>query len=157
MEIPSITKIVINIAHSNTSKEKIKLLESAYALELITGRKPVFVKARKSISTFNLREGIYTAVKVTLREDAMYLFLDNLIHTVLPRVRDFKGVSLNSFDTRGNYTLSVNNMFIFPELEYEFEKFSKPYGMDITIVTSANNSLETRLLLSAMQLPFIQK
>jgi large subunit ribosomal protein L5 len=121
-------------------------------LMLVTGQKPVITKARKSIANFKLREGRAIGVKVTLRGEKMWAFLDRLMNIVLPRVRDFRGVSSESFDGRGNYTLGLREQLIFPEIEYD--KIDKIRGMEITIVTSARNDDEARTLLQMLGMPF---
>ncbi|MDU3538917.1 MAG: 50S ribosomal protein L5, partial [Staphylococcus aureus] len=121
-------------------------------LELITGQKPLVTKAKKSIATFRLREGMPIGAKVTLRGERMYEFLDKLISVSLPRVRDFQGVSKKAFDGRGNYTLGVKEQLIFPEIDYD--KVSKVRGMDIVIVTTANTDEEARELLANFGMPF---
>ncbi|MDU0996345.1 MAG: 50S ribosomal protein L5, partial [Staphylococcus lugdunensis] len=130
-----------------------KVLDSAVEeLELITGQKPLVTKAKKSIATFRLREGMPIGAKVTLRGERMYEFLDKLIAVSLPRVRDFHGVSKKAFDGRGNYTLGIKEQLIFPEIDYD--KVSKVRGMDIVIVTTANTDEEARELLSNFGMPF---
>lgn len=130
-----------------------KVLDNAVEeLELITGQKPLVTKAKKSIATFRLREGMPIGAKVTLRGERMYEFLDKLISVSLPRVRDFQGVSKKAFDGRGNYTLGVKEQLIFPEIDYD--KVSKVRGMDIVIVTTANTDEEARELLANFGMPF---
>lgn len=152
MQVPKIDKIVVNMgvgdAVSNT-----KALDMAVAeLTQITGQKPLVTKAKKSIATFRLREGMPIGAKVTLRGERMYEFLDKLVTVALPRVRDFHGVSKKAFDGRGNYTLGVKEQLIFPEIDYD--KVSKVRGMDIVIVTTANTDEEARELLTGFGMPF---
>ena len=152
MEVPKIAKIVVNMGVGE-AKENVKLLDSAVAdLELITGQKAVITKAKKSVANFKLREGMPIGCKVTLRGSRMYDFLDRLINLSLPRVRDFRGVSANSFDGRGNYALGIREQLIFPEIEYD--KVDKTRGMDVIIVTTAKTDEEARELLSLFNMPF---
>ena len=152
MEVPKIDKIVINMGLGEAVSNS-KILDEAVAeLALITGQKPVVTRAKKSIAGFRLREGMPIGCKVTLRGERMYDFLDKLVSVSLPRVRDFRGVSKNSFDGRGNYTLGVKEQLIFPEIE--FDKINKVRGMDIVIVTTANTDEESRELLTQFGMPF---
>ena len=152
MEVPKLEKIVINMGVGDATGNS-KLLDAAVKdLELISGQKPVVTKAKKSIATFRLREGMPIGTKVTLRGERMYDFLDKLIAISLPRVRDFRGVSKKAFDGRGNYTLGVKEQLIFPEIDYD--KVSKVRGMDIVIVTTANSDEEARELLTQFGMPF---
>ena len=152
MQVPKLEKIVINIGLGDT-KENPKELENAVnELALITGQKPVITKARKSIAAFKLREGVNIGCKVTLRADKMYDFAYKLFNVALPRVRDFRGVSGNSFDGRGNYSMGIKEQLIFPEIEYD--KVDKLRGMDIIFVTTANSDEEAKELLKLMGMPF---
>jgi len=152
MQVPRITKITCNIGVGEASRN-VKLLDTASEqLANITGQKPVVRKARKSIAAFKLREGMPVGVKVTLRRERMYEFLDRLINIALPRVRDFRGISTTSFDGRGNYTLGVRDILIFPEVDYQ--KIEGTVGMNITITTSAPSDDQALALLSAMGMPF---
>ena len=152
MEIPSINKIVINIGVGDATQDR-KLLEEAVSeLATITGQKPIITKAKKSIAVFKLREGQEIGCKVTLRGLRMYDFLDKLLTICLPRVRDFRGVSKNAFDGRGNYTIGIKEQLIFPEIEYD--KVAKVRGMDIVIVTTAKTDKEAYTLLELMGMPF---
>lgn len=152
MQTPKIEKIVINIGVGDAVSNS-KLLDDAVAeLTLISGQKPVVTKAKKSIAGFKLREGMPIGCKVTLRGERMYEFLDKLVSISLPRVRDFRGVSKNAFDGRGNYTLGVKEQLIFPEIN--FDKVNKLRGMDIVIVTTANTDDEGRELLTQLGMPF---
>ena len=152
MQIPRIQKVVVNIGVGE-ALENAKALDAAVAdLTQITGQKPIINKARRSIAAFKLREGRAIGVKVTLRGDRMWAFLDRLINIALPRVRDFRGISPNSFDGRGNYTLGLREQLVFPEIEYE--KIDKVRGMEVTIVTSARNDDEARHLLGMLGMPF---
>ncbi len=152
MAVPKIEKIVINMGVGEATGNS-KLIEAAvHDLELITGAKPVIAKAKKSIAGFKLRENQAIGCKVTLRGEAMYIFLEKLIRIVLPRVRDFRGLSPKSFDGRGNYTLGLTEQLIFPEIVYD--DVVKVRGMDITIVTTAKTNEEALHLLTEMGIPF---
>lgn len=155
MQVPRIEKIVVNIGLGE-AMDNPKALEAAVSdLVIITGQKPVTTKARKSIANFKLREGRLIGTKVTLRGDRMWAFLDRLMNTALPRVRDFRGVSPNAFDGRGNYTLGLHDQLIFPEIEYD--KIDKLRGMEVTIVTSAKNDDQARVMLDLLGMPFRKK
>jgi large subunit ribosomal protein L5 len=155
MQVPRITKVVVNIG-AGEALDNPKALESAVSdLTIITGQKPVMTKARKSIANFKLREGRLIGTKVTLRGDRMWAFLDRLMSTALPRVRDFRGVSANAFDGRGNYTLGLRDQLIFPEIEYD--KIDKLRGMEVTIVTTAKNDDQARVMLQLLGMPFSKK
>ena len=152
MQAPKIEKIVINMGVGE-AVQNAKVLDNAVEeLTAITGQKPQITKAKKSVATFRLREGMPIGAKVTLRGDRMYDFLDKLISVSLPRVRDFRGVSKKAFDGRGNYTLGVKEQIIFPEIDYD--KVTKVRGMDIVIVTIANTDEEARELLTQFGMPF---
>ena len=152
MQVPKLEKIVINMGVGE-AKENKKALDTAVAdLEIISGQKPVVTRARKSVANFKLREGMPIGCKVTLRGERMYEFADRLINLALPRVRDFRGVSQNSFDGRGNYALGIKEQLIFPEIEYD--KVDKVRGMDIIFVTTANTDEEARELLTLFGMPF---
>ena len=152
MEVPKLAKIVINMGLGEAI-QNVKILDSAVSeLSLISGQKPVITKAKKSIATFKLREGMPIGCMVTLRRDRMYEFLDRLINVSLARVRDFKGVSGKAFDGKGNYTLGVKDQLIFPEINYD--NVDKIKGMNITIVTSAKTDEEGKALLKYMGMPF---
>lgn len=152
MQIPRIEKIVINIGLGE-AMDNPKALEAAMGdLATITGQKPVMTKARKSIANFKLREGRIIGTKVTLRGERMWSFFDRLVNIALPRVRDFRGVSPDAFDGRGNYTLGLKDQLIFPEIEYD--KIDKLRGMEVTIVTTAKSDDHARLLLQLMGMPF---
>lgn len=152
MEVPRVEKVVINMGLGEAI-QNIKILESAVEeLGRITGQKAVVTKARKSIATFKLREGMPIGCMVTLRRERAYEFLDRLINVSLPRVRDFKGVSAKAFDGRGNYTLGIKEQLIFPEID--IEKIEKVKGMNVTIVTTAGSDEGGRALLAAMGMPF---
>lgn len=155
MQAPKIEKIVLNIGVGDAVSNS-KLLDDAVAeLTLITGQKPVTTKAKKSIAGFKLREGMPIGCKVTLRGERMYEFLDKLVNISLPRVRDFRGVSSNAFDGRGNYTLGIKEQLIFPEIN--FDKVNKLRGMDIVFVTTAKSDEEGRELLAQLGMPFKKK
>jgi len=152
MQVPRIDKVVVNIGLGE-AMDNPKALDAAVGdLTQITGQKPIVTKARKSIANFKLREGRQIGAKVTLRGERMWAFLDRLMNIVLPRVRDFRGVSPDSFDGRGNYTLGLREQLIFPEIEYD--KIDKIRGMEITIVTNAGNDDRARALLQMLGMPF---
>ncbi|HEX2980010.1 MAG TPA: 50S ribosomal protein L5 [Anaerolineaceae bacterium] len=152
MQVPRIEKVVVNIGMGE-AMDNPKALDAAVSdIMQITGQKPVITKARKSIANFKLREGRSIGVKVTLRGEKMWAFLDRLMNIVLPRVRDFRGVSAEAFDGRGNYTLGLREQLIFPEIEYD--KIDKIRGMEITVVTTAQNDDQARTLLQMLGMPF---
>ncbi len=152
MEVPKFEKIVVNMGLGEAI-QNVKILESAQAeLAMITGQKPVVTKARKSIATFKLRQGMSIGCSVTLRKERMFEFFDRLVNVALPRVRDFRGISSKSFDGRGNFAMGLKEQIIFPEIEYD--KIDKIKGMNIVIVTSAKTDDEARQLLKLMGLPF---
>jgi large subunit ribosomal protein L5 len=152
MQVPKLEKIVVNMGVGEAI-QNIKALDSAVAdLSLIVGQKPVITKARKSIATFKLRQGMSIGCRVTLRGDRMYEFFDRLVNVALPRVRDFRGISPRSFDGRGNFALGLKEQIIFPEIEYD--KIDKIRGMNVVIATSARTDEEARQLLRLMGLPF---
>ncbi len=152
MQVPRLEKVVINLGLGEAI-QNIKLLDSAQEeLGAIAGQKPVVTKAKKSIAAFKLREGMPIGCMVTLRRERMYFFLDKLVNVVLPRVRDFRGVSEKAFDGRGNYTLGIKEQIIFPEIDYD--KIDKVKGMNITIVTNARTDEEGRFLLKLLGMPF---
>ena len=154
MQVPKLEKIVINIGLGDT-KDNPKALDNAINdLSIITGQKPVITKAKKSIAAFKLREGAKIGCKVTLRSDKMYDFVYKLFNVALPRVRDFRGVSKDSFDGRGNYSMGIKEQLIFPEIEYD--KVDKVRGMDIIFVTTAKTDEEARELLRFLGMPFAQ-
>jgi len=152
MQVPRFEKVVLNMGIGDAVKDG-RMLDAALAdLEVITGQKPVVTKARKSIAGFKLREGMAIGAKVTLRGDRMWEFLDRLVTLALPRIRDFRGLDPNAFDGRGNYTLGVTEQLIFPEVDYD--KVLKVRGMDITVVTTANDDEHGLALLMALGFPF---
>ncbi len=152
MQIPKLDKIVINVG-AGEAKENAKAIDAISGdLAKITGQKPVVCKAKKSVANFKLREGMPIGVKVTLRGERMYEFLDRLFNVALPRVRDFRGINPNSFDGRGNYNMGIREQLIFPEIDYD--KVDKVRGMDICFVTTANTDEEARELLTQMGAPF---
>lgn len=152
MQVPKITKVTCNIGVGEASRNA-KLLEGATEhMGLITGQRPVIRKARKSIAAFKLREGMPVGLKVTLRRVRMYEFLDRLINIALPRVRDFRGINPAAFDGRGNYTLGVRDILIFPEVDYQ--KVEGTIGMNITITTTAPTDDQARALLAGLGMPF---
>jgi large subunit ribosomal protein L5 len=152
MEIPRIKKVVVNIGLGEALDNPKALDAAVIDLTAITGQKPVITKARKSIANFKLREGRAIGTAVTLRGERMWSFLDRLLNIVLPRVRDFRGVSAESFDGRGNYTLGLREQIIFPEIEYD--KVDKVRGLEITIVTSAQTDDQAAALLQLLGMPF---
>ena len=152
-QVPKMEKIVVNMGVS-ASLEKTAVEDAAKDLSLITGRKPVINKSRKSIANFKLREGQPIGCRVTLRREVMYEFLDRLVATALPRIRDFRGISPRSFDGRGNYSLGIAEQTVFPEIE--LDKIKRQQGMDITIVTSAPNNEEALEFLKMMGMPFAE-
>jgi large subunit ribosomal protein L5 len=152
MEVPKLQKVVVGIGLGEAVSDA-KALEGAQKdLPIITGQKPIITRSKKSIANFKLREGMPIGLKVTLRQEKMFDFLDRLINVVLPRGREFQGVPRNAFDGRGNYTLGLKEQTIFPEIE--FEKVDKVRGLEITIVTSARTDEEGRLLLELLGMPF---
>ena len=152
MEVPKLDKIVVNMGVGE-AKENSKVLEVAVKeMETITGQKAVTTKARNSVANFKIREGMAIGCKTTLRGEKMYEFLDRLVNLALPRVRDFRGVSADSFDGRGNYALGIKEQIIFPEIEYD--KIDKVRGMDVIIVTTAKTDEEARELLRLFNMPF---
>ena len=152
MEVPRIKKVVVNIGVGE-ALDNAKSLDAAVGdMTLITGQKPVVTKARMSIAAFKLREGRSIGVKVTLRGERMWSFLDRLMNIALPRVRDFRGISADAFDGRGNYTLGLREQLVFPEIEYD--KIDKLRGLEITIVTTARTDDEGRQLLQLLGMPF---
>jgi large subunit ribosomal protein L5 len=154
MAIPKVEKIVINMGMGEAISNS-KILDTAVdEIQTITGQKPVITKAKKSIAAFKLRQGMNIGTMVTLRGDRMYEFLDRLISVALPRVRDFRGISGKAFDGRGNYTLGIKEQLIFPEID--FNKVDKTRGMNISIITTAENDEQSRALLKAMGMPFRQ-
>ncbi len=156
MQAPRVEKIVVNVGVGSETQDNSKALDAAVGdLTIITGQKPVVAKARKSISNFKLREGKPIGVKVTLRGQRMWAFLDRLVNIALPRVRDFRGVPSESFDGRGNYTLGLREQLVFPEIEYD--KIDKVRGLEITVVTTASDDEQGRRLLALLGMPFTKK
>jgi large subunit ribosomal protein L5 len=155
MQIPRIEKVVVNIGVGE-ALDNAKAIEFAVTdLTTVTGQKPIQTKARKSIANFKLREGRIIGTKVTLRGPRMWAFIDRLVNVALPRVRDFRGVSPNAFDGRGNYTLGLKDQLVFPEIEYD--KIDKLRGMEVTIVTTAPDDDQARALLQLLGMPFTKK
>ena len=154
MQIPKIDKVVINIGVGEAKDNQKALDSAANDLAVITGQKPVLTKAKKSVSNFKLREGMNIGCKVTLRGERMYDFIERLFCIALPRVRDFRGISANSFDGRGNYAFGIKEQLIFPEIE--FDKIDKIRGMDIAFITTAQTDEEAKELLTLMGAPFIK-
>lgn len=152
MEVPKLDKVVINMGVGE-AKENAKILDAAVKeLEIIAGQKVVTTKAKKSVANFKIREGMPIGCKVTLRGEKMYEFVDRLVNLALPRVRDFRGVSANSFDGRGNYALGIKEQLIFPEIDYD--KVNRVRGLDVVIVTTANTDEEALELLTQIGMPF---
>jgi large subunit ribosomal protein L5 len=152
MQVPRLKKIVVNIGVGE-ALDNAKALDAAVSdISTVTGQKPIITAARKSIANFKLREGRQIGVKVTLRGERMWAFLDRLMNIALPRVRDFRGVSPNSFDGRGNYTLGLREQLVFPEIDYD--QIDKIRGMEVSVVTSAQNDDEGRQLLQLLGMPF---
>lgn len=152
MAVPRIEKVVVNEGLGSSKEDSKAIDKAAKELGLITLQKPIITKAKKSISNFKLRQGMPVGIKVTLRGERMYVFLEKLINIGLPRIRDFRGINPNAFDGRGNYNLGIKEQLIFPEITYDM--VDKVRGMDITIVTSAKTDEEARALLQGLGLPF---
>lgn len=154
MEIPKLDKVVVNVG-AGEAKDNAKVIEAIMNdIALITGQKPIVCKAKKSVANFKLREGMPIGVKVTLRSDKMYEFVDRLFNVAFPRVRDFRGINPNSFDGKGNYSTGVKEQLIFPEIEYD--KIDKVRGMDINFITTAKTDEEAKELLSLLGAPFVK-
>ena len=152
MQVPKMEKIVVNMGLGEAISN-VKIIDGAVQeMAMITGQKPVITKAKKSIATFKLRQGMPIGCSVTLRKEVMYEFFDRLVNVALPKVRDFRGISPSAFDGRGNYSIGLHEQIIFPEIEYD--KIEKVKGMNITIVTSAKTDNEARVLLKLMGVPF---
>lgn len=151
-QVPKVTKITINRGLGEASKNSKSLETSVQEFELITGQHPVITKAKKSVAGFKIREGMPVGITVTLRKQMMYSFLERLVRLALPRIRDFKGVSVKGFDGRGNYNLGIKEQLIFPEIEYD--KVDQLRGMDISITTTAKTQLEGITLLKSLGMPF---
>ncbi|MEQ8664623.1 MAG: 50S ribosomal protein L5 [Rhodospirillales bacterium] len=152
MEVPKLTKIVINMGVGEASQDRKKIDGAVSDLVAISGQKPVITKAKKSIAAFKLRDGMTVGAKVTLRRDRMYEFLDRLVNIALPRVRDFRGVNGKSFDGNGNYAMGIKEQIVFPEIDYD--KVDQVRGMDIIICTSAKSDAEAKALLKGFNMPF---
>ena len=155
LEVPRLEKIVLNMGVGEATQDKKRVDTAAQEMELIAGQKPVVTKAKKSIATFKLREGMPIGVKVTLRRDRMYEFLDRFITIALPRVRDFRGLNPRSFDGRGNYACGIKEQIIFPEISYD--RVDKVRGMDVIVTTTAKTDDEARELLRLFGFPFPQE
>jgi large subunit ribosomal protein L5 len=152
LQVPRLDKIVINMGVGEATQDKKKVETAAQEMELIAGQKPVITKAKKSIAQFKLREGMPIGVKVTLRRERMYEFLDRLVTIALPRVRDFRGLNPKSFDGRGNYAMGLKEQLVFPEINYD--RIEKVRGMDIIVTTTAKTDDEARELLRLFNFPF---
>ena len=155
LQLPRLEKIVVNMGVGEAVADSKKIDGAVADLTAITGQKPVVLRARKSVATFKLREGMAIGVKVTLRRQRMYEFLDRLINVALPRVRDFRGLSDSSFDGRGNFALGLREQIVFPEVDYD--KTDTIRGMDIVIVTTADSDEEARSLLKALNMPLVDR
>ena len=155
LEVPRIEKIVLNMGVGEATQDKKRVDQAASEMELIAGQKPVITKAKKSIAQFKLREGMPIGVKVTLRRERMYEFLDRFITIALPRVRDFRGLNPKSFDGRGNYACGLKEQIVFPEINYD--RIDKVRGMDVIVTTTANTDDEARELLRLFGFPFPQE
>jgi len=154
MQVPKVDKIIVNVGCGD-ARDNAKAIEAVVRdISTITGQKAVITKAKRSVANFKLRTGMSVGVKVTLRQDKMWEFLDRLLSVALPRVRDFRGISANSFDGRGNYALGLKEQLVFPEIDYD--KIEKIRGMDIVICTTANTDEEARELLTYLGAPFIK-
>jgi large subunit ribosomal protein L5 len=151
LAVPKLKKISINMGVGEASQDKGKIEGAVNDLKMISGQQPIITKARKSVAGFKLREGVNVGVKVTLRKDKMYEFLDRLVNIALPRVRDFRGLSKKSFDGKGNFSLGLKEQIVFPEIDYD--KLDSLRGMDITIVTTASNDNEGMELLKSFNMP----
>lgn len=151
MEVPRLEKVVINMGIGEAVADSKKIDNAAKELTLISGQKPIVIKAKKSVATFKLREGMPIGCKVTLRRDRMYEFLDRLINIALPQVRDFRGLPGKSFDGRGNYAMGLREQIVFPEIDYD--NVEEMRGMDIVVVTTAKTDNEARALLKGLNLP----
>ncbi|MDE0991759.1 MAG: 50S ribosomal protein L5 [Rhodospirillales bacterium] len=152
MEVPKLDKIVLNMGVGEASQDKKKIVGAVEDMQRITGQKPVITKAKKSIATFKLRDGMIVGCKVTLRRHRMYEFLDRLVTIALPRVRDFRGVSGKSFDGNGNYAMGMKEQIVFPEIDYD--QVDQIRGMDIIVCTTAKTDAEAKALLKGFDMPF---
>ena len=152
MEVPKLDKIVLNMGVGEASQDKKKIVGAVEDMQRITGQKPVITKAKKSIATFKLRDGMIVGCKVTLRRHRMYEFLDRLVTIALPRVRDFRGVSGKSFDGNGNYAMGMKEQIVFPEIDYD--QVDQIRGMDIIVCTTAKTDAEAKALLKGFNMPF---
>ena len=153
MQVPKLEKVVLNMGVGEAVGDSKKIDAAARDMTLIAGQKPIVIRARKSVAQFKLREGMAVGVKVTLRRAMMYEFLDRLITIALPRVRDFRGLSLNSFDGNGNYAMGLKEQIVFPEIDYD--SVDQMRGMDVVVVTTAETDDEARSLLRGFQFPFV--
>ncbi len=153
MQVPKLDKVVVNMGVGEAVADSKKVEAAAREMTLITGQKPIIIKARRSVATFKLREGMPIGVKVTLRRDRMYEFIDRLVTIALPRVRDFRGLSPKSFDGRGNYALGLTEQIVFPEIDYD--TVDEMRGMDVVVVTTAATDEEGRALLKEFDFPFV--
>lgn len=154
MEVPQLKKIVLNMGVKDVVQDKKQILTGMILLERISGQRPTVNRARNSVSSYQLKEGTILGCKVTLTGDAMYQFLEKFVTIVLPRVKELKPLRLDSFDGQGNYSLGMKDTLVFPEIESEYGRIPRTYGLDIHFVTNAKEDLEARSLLSAFQLPF---
>ncbi len=154
MKIPKLDKVVINIGVGEATKDSKVVKSAVQAMTMIAGQKPVVVKARKSVASFKLREGMAIGVKVTLRKERMYEFVDRLVNVALPRVRDFRGLNKKSFDGNGNFAMGLKEHIVFPEIQYD--DIDHTWGMDIIVCTTAKNDDEARALLAEFDFPFAE-
>ncbi len=154
MEMPRVEKVVLNMGVGEAVTDTKKIDAAAREMTLISGQKPIIIRARKSVATFKLREGMPVGVKVTLRRRRMFEFIDRLINIALPRVRDFRGLTDKSFDGRGNYALGIKEQIVFPEIDYD--TVDEMRGMDIVVVTTARTDGEARVLLKGFDFPFVE-
>ena len=152
MQVPRLSKVVVNMGVGEAVQDSKKVDAAADELTMISGQKPIVIKAKKSVATFKLREGMRIGCKVTLRRDRMYEFVDRLVTIALPRVRDFRGLSPKSFDGRGNFSLGLKEQIVFPEIDYD--KVDEIRGLNVVIVTSAQNDEEAKVLLEQFDMPF---
>lgn len=155
MEVPELEKIVIHMSVKDTLVDKKAILGGLVTLERISGQRPTIIRAKKSVAAFHLKEGSIIGCKVSLTGEHMYNFLDKLVYIVFPRVKDFKALKNSSFHNQGQYALGLSDVLIFPEIESEYGKIPRIYGIDINFVTSAQDAIATKMLLSSFQLPFI--
>lgn len=155
MEIPELKKITLNMSVKDTIQDKKAILSGLITLERISGQRPTITRAKKSVASYSLKEGAIIGCKVSLTGDSMYNFLDKLVYIVLPRVKELKALKLGSFNGHGNYALGLSDLLVFPEIESEYGKIPKSYGMDIIFVTNTSSDIYGQMILSGLQLPFL--